>query len=651
MRQILAALARLSPREWLGLLLLLLAWQALFWLLVHQTERAARPAAIDARSQVIYELQDAQGLPTGGAAARGVATRQGLDGYEVSIPDSAKRVRFEVDFVLPPQPEPQALYLAIREEISEIRLNGMIIQSANPLPKLAGLMTSEPAYYHLPSRLLRPGTNHLVIDKETTGLQSALSEFAIGPAEVMARSFRVRNFLLTDLALIGVGILAFSLLLCLAVNWPDEDKARIRALMLLLASCAAGTGFLTFSPPVALGLFAFVMLWSALNLAMAVAIAVFVLHEIRAPSVWVRWVYRLWPLLQGLFLLAFLALALLPSQLLFWLTTLVNAGYLLVCVAGGLAVLLLAWTLVREHGRQLLERSVLALCCSALVMDRVGSMVDLHSPFDAALPLTLPWSQIIGAFLGLAMVLALAREAALARRTVIDSNRLLTERLNQREAELAASFAERTQMQRQAAVLEERQRLVRDMHDGIGGKLVGLRLQAAQLDAAGMESALDDSLADLRLIVDSLDTAEDELIDALIAFERRVRPQVQAAGCALEVKHAEALAGVQLGPRASLQVMRILQEALTNALRHAHAKHIALSVGFAAPGVLEFVLQDDGRGLDPLAPAGLGLNNMRQRAQSLGARFALESTQPGTRITLQLDLPAAAPSLGVLGRG
>ena len=43
----------------------------------------ARPTAIDARSQVIYELQDAQGLPTGGAAARGVATGQGLDGYAV----------------------------------------------------------------------------------------------------------------------------------------------------------------------------------------------------------------------------------------------------------------------------------------------------------------------------------------------------------------------------------------------------------------------------------------------------------------------------------------------------------------------------------------------------------------------------------------
>ncbi|MBK8285530.1 MAG: hypothetical protein IPK97_12050 [Ahniella sp.] len=623
-----------SPR-WLWLALLLLAgWQVVFWILVHITERAARPTAIDDRPDVRYRLMDAEGQNLTGELGR--APKDGLDGFFVNVPVDAKRIRFEVEFELASARETQALYLAIREEISEIRLNGVVIQSADPLPRLAGLLTSEPAYYPLPSRALKAGRNQLEIDKKTEGLAVALSEFAIGPAETLADVFRLRNVLLTDLAMISVGILAFTLLLCFAVNWPDEDKPRIRALMLLLGSCAVATGFLTYSPPVELSLFGFVMVWTALNLAIAVAIAAFVLYEVRWPPRLIRRVLMAWPVLQGMFLVAFLILHFNQDRLLFWLFKLVNSGYLILSVAGIMAILLLATTVARERGRHAIERSLLALCLSALVMDRVGSMVDLHSPFDATLPLTLAWSPIIGTFLGLSMVLALAREAAQARRTVLDSNRILSEQLALREGELAESYAERTQMQRQAAVLEERQRLVRDMHDGIGGKLVGLRMQARQLDPAGMEQALDDSLTDLRLIVDSLDTAEDELEDALMAFERRVRPQVQAAGSTLVVVRNGPLDHIRLGPRVTLQVLRILQEALTNAIRHAGASRLTLRIEAGNAGELVLDIDDNGSGVDPSAPTGLGLTNMRQRAGSIGGQLDVSRLDPGTRVRLLL---------------
>ncbi len=624
-----------GPRQWLWLaLLLLVGWQLLFWILVHVTERAARPTAIDDRPDVRYRLLDAEGQALTGEVGRSL--KDGLDGYVVNVPDDAKRIRFEVEFDLASPHEAQALYLAIREEISEIRLNGVVIQSADPLPRLAGLLTSEPAYFPLPSRALKEGRNQLEIDKKTEGLAVALSEFAIGPAETLADVFRLRNVLLTDLAMISVGILSFTLLLCFAVNWPDEDKPRIRALMLLLGSCAVATGFLTYSPPVELSLFGFVMVWTALNLAIAVAIAVFVLYEVRWPPRLIRRILMAWPILQGMFLLAFLILHFNQDRLLFWLFKLVNSGYLILSVAGTTAILLLAVTVARERGRHAIERSLLALCLSALVMDRVGSIVDLHSPFDATLPLTLAWSPIIGTFLGLSMVLALAREAAQARRTVLDSNRILSERLALREGELAASYAERTQMQRQAAVLEERQRLVRDMHDGIGGKLVGLRMQARQLDPAGMEQALDDSLTDLRLIVDSLDTAEDELEDALMAFERRVRPQIQAAGSTLVVIRNGPLDHIRLGPRVTLQVLRILQEALTNAIRHAGASRLTLRIEAGIEGKLVLDIDDNGSGVDPSAPTGLGFTNMRQRAGSIGGQLDVARLDPGTRVRLLL---------------
>lgn len=632
-----SAALRASGRIWLTLLLVL-AWAVALAVIVHQVERAARPEAIDARDSVQYQwlaTSDNDPIPT----AIQSAPRQTLDGYVVDVPEGASRIRFLVDIDVADAQVPQALYLALREEVSEIRLNGQIVQAADPVPKLAGLLTSEPAYYLLPPRLLRVGMNHLEIDKEAAGFAVALSEFATGPAATLAQAFRIRNFLLTDLALIGVGILVFTVLLCLVVNWPDDDRPRIRALVLLLGASAVSTAFLTFSPPFPMGLRTFVAIWTALNLAFAVAMFGFVLHEVRLSAARVRRVYLAWPVLQALLLLAFGLVLALADNLQAGLMKLVNASYLLVCVAGVAGVLLLASAVIRDRGRALLERSVLALCFGALVLDRVGSIVDLHSLFDARLPLTLPWSPIVGAFLGLAMVFALAREAAEARRTVIDANQQLAARLAVREAELQASYAERAQMQKQAAVMAERARIVRDMHDGIGGKLTGLRMQADTLSGQALATALDDSLTDLRLIVDSLDTAEDGLSDALFAFERRLRPQIQAAGLSLQVDYGHDQQNDRLGPRRTLHVLRLLQEAVTNAIRHSGGSSLLLKTRNHADHWIEITVEDNGHGLLEDAGSGVGMDSMRHRAQALGARLDWASSRKGTSV--RLVVPAA----------
>ncbi len=82
---------------------------------------------------------------------------------------------------------------------------------------------------------------------------------------------------------------------------------------------------------------------------------------------------------------------------------------------------------------------------------------------------------------------------------------------------------------------------------------------------------------------------------------------------------------------------RITQEALSNALKHAQASKVNVSLEFVPDGV-EFRVQDDGRGFDPAASvAGHGLRNMRQRAEELGGAFSLESsTAEGTQVIIKL---------------
>ncbi|MFO1494046.1 MAG: histidine kinase [Lysobacterales bacterium] len=617
----------------------LLLWQLLFWPLVHWAERAARPAAMANAAQVEVQALDAGRQLIATLSAQ----RSGLDGYVLEAPAQAALLVFRVPFAVDDPARPLALYLAIREQVREIRLNGTLLQASVPLARLEGLLTSEPSYYALPAASVRQGGNLLEIEKEVSGYDMALSEYAIDGADTLAQSYRWRTLLLTDLALIGVGVLLFTIALCLAVNWPSEDRPRIRALILLLASQALGTYFLSFSPPFPMSLPLFVCVWIGINVAMAVAIAQYALLDVGVSPAIARRVHWTWPLAALLLVATYLGARWQPERADALLTEVMHAAYWLALLVGAAAVAMLALALVRERGRRFIERSVLALCWSAFVLDRVGSLYDLHSPFDAALPLTLPWSPIVGTLLGLSMVFALAREAAQARRTVLRANDLLAAELKVREAQLEQSYAERNEMLRVAAIQDERQRIVRDMHDGIGGQLVGLKMQvhARQLDAAALESALDDSIHDLRLIVDSLDTAEDGLGMALIAFERRIRSQVQAAGLRFESDQQMRGAPDRLGARATLNVLRTLQEAVTNVLRHAQASSLRLECHWEpAPGQLRLAVIDDGRGIAADAMRGKGQAHMQQRARAVGGELRIDSRPGRTAVTLTVPLPA-----------
>jgi signal transduction histidine kinase len=212
--------------------------------------------------------------------------------------------------------------------------------------------------------------------------------------------------------------------------------------------------------------------------------------------------------------------------------------------------------------------------------------------------------------------------------------------LNRREAELEKSYlTQRTLLHRQAT-LEERQRLVRDMHDGIGGQLLGLLIQARRRDInpETIEVGLQQSMNDLRLIVDSMDSAEESIKSTLRSFEHRIRGQVEAAGVAFAVAYDMPDDTPAPGPSTTLQVLRILQEAVTNALRHARAQTIRLCCIQNPHGAITLTIADDGMGIDPALPKGRGLLNMQSRAAALGGTLEIASDRHGTRI--ELVLPA-----------
>lgn len=253
---------------------------------------------------------------------------------------------------------------------------------------------------------------------------------------------------------------------------------------------------------------------------------------------------------------------------------------------------------------------------------------------------------IYGVFLGAAVAffpLALMLSLAARARGVFEAATATADKLNkrvaEREHEILRNQEEIRRNERASMLLEERSRIMRDMHDGIGGQLLGLILQARsrKLSDAALVNGLEQSLDDLRMVVDSLEQGEGSLTGALGAFRARIEPRCEAAGVELDWEIEDVGDTPTIGPDKTLHIYRILSEACTNALKHAAPTHIAVSMRRNGP-LVQITLADNGNGFDFASPAnGRGLANMRTRAQQLGAALDVQSQAKGTRVTLTLS--------------
>lgn len=245
------------------------------------------------------------------------------------------------------------------------------------------------------------------------------------------------------------------------------------------------------------------------------------------------------------------------------------------------------------------------------------------------------------------MLVNFVRRTVKVRDQLRMDNTTLAELVAAREAEIAKVYAEREADVRQTALMLERQRIMRDMHDGIGSQLLGLLFQSksTSLSPDAMTQGLQESLDDLNLVVESLDQSGHGLAEALGAFRARVTPKCEGAGIALEWDVDRLGDTARVGPTLVLQVYRILQEACINAIRHGMPKTIRIS---AVPdpdgtGAIQIAIEDDGAGFDLAAPKkhGRGLANMRRRAEAAGGSLDIQSAPGRTRLTVRL--PAATP--------
>jgi signal transduction histidine kinase len=199
---------------------------------------------------------------------------------------------------------------------------------------------------------------------------------------------------------------------------------------------------------------------------------------------------------------------------------------------------------------------------------------------------------------------------------------------------------------------EERRRLRRDLHDGLGPALAGMALQietirgllrdnpeAADALLAKLKDETQDGLAGIRRIVYGLrPPALDELGLVAALGEDSARLSSGGPGPLVSI---DAPADLPPLPAAvEVAAYRIAREAMTNAARHSQASTCTVRIALNAG--LDLEITDDGRGLPPDFHPGVGVNSMRERAQELGGKFTINNAAP-TGTTVRAHLPLARP--------
>jgi signal transduction histidine kinase len=203
---------------------------------------------------------------------------------------------------------------------------------------------------------------------------------------------------------------------------------------------------------------------------------------------------------------------------------------------------------------------------------------------------------------------------------------------------------------RRLATDDERLRLAREIHDGIAQELasVGYLVDDIATDAppevaerlSGLREHVTGLVSELRLSIFDLRAGVDESVGLARTLGDYVQRVGTQAGLVVHVSTDESPHRLPIATE--VELLRIVQEAVTNVRRHAEAKSLSLSV-VVQPPFARVAVTDDGRGLQPGRPDSIGITGMRERTRRIGGRLRVESGPEGRGTLVEIVLDGANP--------
>lgn len=526
---------------------------------------------------------------------------------------------------------PLALYLPSINRSARVFVNGTPVATIGSFELPMPLNWNRAQLVVLPPALLHAGDNPVHVQLRSYDFETGfLAAVTVGDEAALGEALRERRFWQNDIVMILGGTMAASGLFLLGVWLGRRQQTMYLFLGLaMLAWAYISLDYYACRTPV--GGFAWERTVEVAQVLHAVLIFLFVLRRVGRRVAWLEaglWLY--W----GIGSLLDLTDAIRTRQVEWWYQgTLAAALYFL-----GLLVVD-AWR--KDRSAEVVLLAVAATVSVAL------------SGYDLWLFTQHSWTERLylahfGAPLYMAAVgWTLIQRAVQAMSTQEALNLVLEQRVAAQTVEVERRMAELIEARRSEAVARERARLMGEMHDGIGSQLTtALALVEREEGGAGrIAQALRESIDDLQLIIDSLEPVGHDLLTTLGMLRYRVQRRLQQGGIAIEWNVQDLPPLPVLTPQNVLSILRVLQEAFANVIKHSGATRIAVATALDGAGGVETArirIADDGRGFDG-RPGGRGIASMRRRAQALGGELRIDSSAAGTMLELRIPTGRTPP--------
>jgi signal transduction histidine kinase len=516
----------------------------------------------------------------------------------------------------------------------EVAVNGVVVLDSRRDPTANRPDRNTPVIAVIPASVLRDGANTISIRLFIWGpITGFLERVWVGPDELLRPSYNLRSLIFVTLPVVFSSWQAI-LAVILGIMWVMRRHEP--AYGLLAAAMAVGVGQAFLQTP--MGETAFsrlnVVLISSAPLESGLVLTFALLF-----SGW-KWRRYGWIIFVPGVLLALAGLfgnqALSRTLFLFLAVPMVGVTLVIMAVVTAQSVL------KRRNVASLL------LGCAVTIMLTCW-VVDLLSVFQM-MPNRIFTARLSYSAMLVAIGAGLTWRFARALNQVDGFAGRLVTQVREAEEKLKASFVREDERARAAALARERTRLMRD--HGLGGQLVSVVALSERGNAgAPIGEAARAALKDLRLVIDSMDDIGGDLMLALGSWRERAMAQLRPHDITLEWR-AVTPQGLpvhpELRPWHVIQIVRLLDEALTNAVKHANARRVTVRIEtIAGRDGLDrgcITVEDDGKGFDVppadgsagMAKAARGLRNMRSRAARCGAELVLDSCAQGTRVRLTL---------------
>lgn len=209
-----------------------------------------------------------------------------------------------------------------------------------------------------------------------------------------------------------------------------------------------------------------------------------------------------------------------------------------------------------------------------------------------------------------------------SRRDVERLNRELEARVENKVHELNLSHRQITQLEKQQVAAEERERITRDMHDGIGGYLASALAKAERQGAADIAQYLRDANDEMRLMIDIADS-DNEITYAIGSMREKIERRLATENIQLQWRVCDI--DVSLTRHSVvINLARIIQESVNNIIKHSNASLVNISLWQTSSSEVKLEISDNGECQCLEGANGAGIGNIRARADLIGAKLEFD---------------------------